>query len=71
MRSGFAYLAAISIGAGILFGLAPALQLARVDVNSSMKDGGRGAEGPRSNRLAGLLVGFQMASWVVVWQAAA
>ncbi|MGA2593193.1 MAG: ABC transporter permease, partial [Bryobacteraceae bacterium] len=32
---GFAYLAAISIGAGILFGLAPALQLARVDVNSA------------------------------------
>jgi len=25
---GFAYLAAISLGAGILFGLAPALQLA-------------------------------------------
>ena len=63
---GFAYLAAISIGAGILFGLAPALQLARVDVNSSIKDGGRGAEGPRSRRLAGLLVGFQMALCVVL-----
>jgi putative ABC transport system permease protein len=63
---GFAYLAAISIGAGILFGLAPALQLARVDVNSSVKDGGRGAEGPRSRRLASLLVGFQMALCVVL-----
>lgn len=63
---GFAYLAAISIGAGILFGLAPALQLARVDVNSAVKDGGRGAEGPRSRRLAGLLVGFQMALCVVL-----
>jgi putative ABC transport system permease protein len=63
---GFAYLAAISIGAGILFGLAPALQLARVDVNSSIKGGGRGAEGPRSSRLAGLLVGFQMALCVVL-----
>jgi predicted permease len=63
---GFAYLAAISIGAGILFGLAPALQLARVDVNRSVKDGGRGAEGPRSRRLAGLLVGFQMALCVVL-----
>jgi putative ABC transport system permease protein len=63
---GFAYLAAISIGAGILFGLAPALQLARVDVNSSIKDRGRGAEGPRSRRLAGLLVGFQMALCVVL-----
>ncbi len=63
---GFAYLAAISIGAGILFGLAPALQLARVDVNRGVKDGGRGAEGPRSRRLSGLLVGFQMALCVVL-----
>ena len=63
---GFAYLVAISIGAGILFGMAPALQLARVDVTSSIKDGGRGAEGPRSRRLAGVLVGFQMALCVVL-----
>jgi len=63
---GFAYLAAISIGAGVLFGLAPALQLARVDVYNSIKDGGRGAEGPHSSRLAGLLVGFQMALCVVL-----
>jgi predicted permease len=63
---GFAYLAAISVGAGILFGLAPALNLAKVDVNSAIKDGGRGAEGPRGRRLAGLLVGFQMALCVVL-----
>jgi len=63
---GFAYLAAISIGAGILFGLAPALQLAKVDVNSAIKDGGRGAEGPRGRKLAGLLVGFQMALCVIL-----
>src|SRR5580693_9542596 len=62
----FAYLAAISLGAGILFGLAPALQLAKIDVNSTIKDGGRGAEGPRGRRLAGLLVGFQMALCVVL-----
>jgi predicted permease len=64
---GFAYLAAISIGAGILFGLAPALELAKVDVNSAIKDGGRGGEGgARGKRLAGLLVGFQMALCVVL-----
>jgi predicted permease len=63
---GFAYLAAVSIGAGLLFGLAPALQLAKVDVNKSIKDGGRGAEGPRGRRLAGLLVGFQMALCVIL-----
>jgi hypothetical protein len=62
----FAYLAAISFGAGILFGLAPALQLAKVDVNAAIKDGGQGAEGPQGRRLAGLLVGFQMALCVVL-----
>ena len=63
---GFLYLAGISIAAGILFGLAPALQLAKVDVNSAIKDGGRGAEGPRGRKLAGLLVGFQMALCVIL-----
>jgi hypothetical protein len=63
----FLYLAGISLGAGILFGLAPALELAKVDVNSAIKDGGRGGEsGARSRRLAGLLVGFQMALCVVL-----
>jgi predicted permease len=62
----FAYLAAISIGAGILFGLAPALQLAKVDVIGAIKDGGRSAEGPRGRKLAGVLVGFQMALCVIL-----
>ena len=63
----FVYLAAISIGAGILFGLAPALQLARIDVNDAIKDGGRGAEGGvRGRRLSSLLVVFQMALCVVL-----
>ncbi|MBV8819125.1 MAG: ABC transporter permease [Acidobacteriaceae bacterium] len=63
----FAYLAAVSICAGILFGLAPAFQLAKVDVNSAMKDGGRGAQGGvRGNRLSALLVVFQMALCVVL-----
>ena len=62
----FLYLAAISLGAGILFGLAPVLQLAKVDVNQSIKDGGRGAEGGRGSRMAGVLVIFQMALCVVL-----
>ena len=62
----FAYLAAISVGSGILFGLAPALQLAKADVIGAIKDGGRGAEGPRGRKLAGLLVGFQMALCVIL-----
>ncbi len=41
----FTYLAVITLGAGILFGLAPALRLAKVDVNSAVKDGGHGTAG--------------------------
>ena len=67
----FAYLAAISIGAGILFGLAPALRLAKVDVNSAVKDGGYGiAGGFAGQRLSGLLVVFEMTLSVVLLVAA-
>ncbi len=63
----FLYLAAISIGTGILFGLAPALRLAKVDVNSSIKDGGHGAaQGAHGRRLTNLLVIFEMALCVVL-----
>ncbi len=63
----FAYLAAISLGAGVIFGLAPALRLANTDINGAMKDGGSAAAtGSRSHRLASLLVGFQMALCVVL-----
>jgi putative ABC transport system permease protein len=64
---GFIYLAAISIGAGILFGLAPALELSKVDVNSAIKDGGHGTAGRvAGRRFAGLLVGFQTALCVIL-----
>jgi putative ABC transport system permease protein len=36
---------AVSIGTGILFGLAPALRAAHVDLNTSLKAGGRSAQG--------------------------
>jgi putative ABC transport system permease protein len=63
----FLYLAGISIGAGILFGLAPALELARTDVNNAIKDGGRGAQGGvRGRRVSSLLVAFQMTLCVVL-----
>jgi predicted permease len=63
----FVYLTAISIGAGILFGLAPALQLSRIDVNNAIKNGGRGAEGGmRGRRVSNLLVAFQMALCVIL-----
>lgn len=63
----FLYLAAISIGAGILFGLAPAVQLARVDVNNAVKEGGQGASGgTRGRSLSSLLVVVQMALCVML-----
>lgn len=41
----FAFLLGVSVLTGILFGLAPALQAAHADLNSVLKQGGRGAGG--------------------------
>jgi putative ABC transport system permease protein len=61
------YLLAISLGTGVLFGLAPALRLSKLDVNTSLKDGGRGASGGGQGRyLSGLLVVTEMALAVVL-----
>jgi len=60
-RTAFIYLAVISIGCGILFGLAPAFRLTKVDVHAAMKDGGQGVAGSRRGlSLANALVALQM-----------
>jgi predicted permease len=62
-----AYLIAISIGTGILFGLAPALRLSKLDVHASLKDGGRSAtSGAGAKRLSTLLVTGEMALAIVL-----
>ena len=61
-----AYFAAISIGTGLLFGLAPAIRLSRLDVNATLKDGGRGVTGVRGTRLSGILVSAEIALAVVL-----
>ncbi len=62
-----AYLIAISVGTGILFGLAPALRLSKLDVNSSLKDGSRGAgTGSGGKHLSSILVTGEMALAVVL-----
>jgi predicted permease len=63
----FAYIIAISIGTGLLFGLAPALRLSKLDVNSGLKNGGRGGTGgARGKHLSAFLVIGEMALAVVL-----
>ena len=62
----FVYLVSISIASGILFGLAPAARLGRLDVNSALKDATRGSTGGKRGRhLSGLLVVGEVALAVV------
>jgi putative ABC transport system permease protein len=63
----FAYLAGICILTGVLFGLAPAIQLSKVDVNATLKEGGRGtSSGSRSRYLSASLVVFEVALSIVL-----
>jgi putative ABC transport system permease protein len=56
-----------SVLTGILFGLAPALQIAKSDVQESLKESGRGASsGKRHNRLRNLLIVGEVALSVVL-----
>src|SRR4029077_20237231 len=46
----------ISALTGVLFGIVPALQASKLDVNSALKEGGRGAEGHRRTSARSLLL---------------
>ena len=61
------YVAAISIGAGILFGLAPAYRLSKIGVHAALKDGGLVTSGRSArNRIATVLVVTEMALTVML-----
>jgi putative ABC transport system permease protein len=51
----------IAVGSTLLFALIPALQVTRPNVNETLQEGSRGAVGPESHRLRGLLVISQVA----------
>ncbi len=62
-----AFTAIVSLAAGVLFGLAPAAQISRPDVNSILRAEGRGATaGHRRNALRSLLVVSQVALSVLL-----
>lgn len=66
-----AFTLGLAVFSGVLFGLAPALRLARVDVHTTLKEGGRGASGTsalwgRGNNLRKLLVVSQVALSVML-----
>ena len=58
---------AVSVLTGILFGLAPALQLAKTDVNQTMQDGGKGTTSASTGgRVRTLLIVGQIALTMVL-----
>src|SRR5262245_6913638 len=66
-RTVLLYLTAISIGTGIVFGIAPALRMSRIDLSGALKEGGQGAgAGGRRRLLTNILVGAEVALSVVL-----
>jgi len=60
------YVAAICIVTGVVFGIAPALQVSRENPADTLKDGARGAGNRRSGRLGGIMVVSELALTIVL-----
>jgi putative ABC transport system permease protein len=62
-----AFFAAVCLGTGVIFGLAPALHASKTDVNEILKEGGRsGSAGVRARRLTGALMVAELVLTVVL-----
>ncbi|HYO63006.1 MAG TPA: ABC transporter permease [Pyrinomonadaceae bacterium] len=63
-----AWTLAVTLATGIIFGLAPALEATRLNLNDSLKEGGKGSggQGARSNRLRSGLVVAEVALALVL-----
>jgi len=61
-----AFAAAATLVCGMLFGLAPALRATRVDLQSELRDGGRGSRAAVSDRLRGALIVTEIAVCLVL-----
>ena len=56
----------ISVGTGVLFGLAPALQVSKSDLTDALKEGARSTAGARRNRVRSVLVVAEVALSLVL-----
>ena len=63
----FAFFAAVCLGTGIVFGLAPALHVSKTDLNEVLKEGGRsGSSGMRARRWTSVLIVAELALTLVL-----
>jgi predicted permease len=60
------YLAAMCLGTGVVFGLAPALHVSRTDINEVLKEGGRSGSGLRARRWTSTLIVVELALTLVL-----